>query len=483
MRKKINFNLVCFILICIFLIPIILLAFYNHPNFDDYAYSINTYQCIKNGCGTFNLIKEAFKTSYDFMYTWQGLYSSAFLLSLQPAIFGEKFYSTTTFFLLISIFIGIYIFINTIYKYILKKDKSLKFKLFISFILEFFLIETAPSGREALYWFNGAVNYAFFWSLLLIVFSGYLAYFCFNKKKPILLILLSFASFSLSGGNHVTAFAGIIIGTVFCILSFIKKKQRLLTIPLLFEILGFLINISSPGTKVRAAALAQCKQGVFNTIYTTFLKSFELFSEWISISLILMIVLLICLIWDDIKDLKFNYSKHLLLIPFISYLLIAAMMCVPYYVLGGYGAGRVLNVLYFTFAVLLIFNILLLIKYLKDKKIIKIKKFDKLKVGIISIVCIIFIGIIGNNFYFFSTSLEAFNEIRTGTAKKFSDQSYDRIRLLENKSLDKVIVKPYEAKPELLYGIDLCEITDENSCENSAINQYYNKKVVGIKQE
>ena len=159
------------------------------------------------------------------------------------------------------------------------------------------------------------------------------------------------------------------------------------------------------------------------------------------------------------------------------------MLCVPYYALGGYGAGRINNVIYFTFVILTLVNVILFVKYLSDTKVLNLKKmkvFMPKYMYYVGIFIIVFIGIIGSSLYYYSTSYEAVNELVTGEAQEYSKENYARVEKYTDKSIKEVIVSPFEHKPYLIVGADVCEITDTQKCENNAINKYYDKKVIGF---
>lgn len=476
-----NIDTKYYLVLCmiLFLIPVIVLGFYNHPYFDDYSYSIDTYKVIQSGGGLISLIKSAFLTSYQFMYEWQGLYSSAVLLALQPGIFGDNYYFITTIFMIVVLWIGIFCLFYNLNKYIIK-SKTNKYVAFLSLLTLFFLVETVPNARECLYWYNGAINYLFFWSLLLIIVGLILKYVYLTKNNIFFVMALSFLCFVLSGGNHVTAFGGLMLEFLAIIIFFKKKNGKMLIFPFLSGIIGFLININSPGTKVRAETV-NLHGDVLKTIYDVFLKSFELYSNWLSIPLILFLIIFVGTIFSVIKNKKIKYRKKFLLIPFISYIVLSGMMCVVYYVFSNFGGGRVYDTLYFSFVIFLVINITILLKYLYDRRILLI---DKIKfTDRIYIVFIVFIGVLGNNFYYFSTSYEATKELINGEAIKYDNQVNERLKILEDDKIDKVVVEPLKVKPYLLYGADFCEITDDNECNSSALNKYYDKKVIGVKND
>lgn len=483
MLEKIKINYVYILLILLFLLPLVIIGFYSFPDFDDFAYSTDTYHTLLNGGNIIDLLVAAFNTSMEFMQTWQGLYTSAFLLALQPGIFGEQFYFLTVILILAILFIGIYRLVRAIRKDIFKSTS--KQNLLLSWFILFFVTETMPNPYEAFYWFNGAVNYLFFLGLLLIIVAEYITIYNQEKISIFRVIGLSILTFLLSGGNHITAFAGLFAEFLAVVMILVNKKKKALIWPFITGLLGFIFNITSPGTAVRAAAV-NMDTSVIETLTMTFRKSFGFFSNFTSISLILFIIIILAFLLKDFKEWEIKFNKKLLLVPALSYILLCGMYCVPYYALGGYGGGRVTDTIYIIFVILVLINIGLLFKYLLDKKIVNITKIkpinNKIKM-IVTIVIIVFIGYFGNSVYYNSTTREAIYELSSGEASSFAAQQKERIAKFKDDTLDEVIVKPLTVKPHLITGTDVCVISEANACDNNAINKYYNKKVIGTKEE
>ena len=107
--------------------------------------------------------------------------------------------------MLLSLFAGIYLLVRAINKNFFKTKEN---NILLTVLILFFIIQTIPNPFEAFYWFNGAVNYVFFIGLLLIIVSEYINLYNRKKINIFRLILLCILSFLLSGGNHITAFAG-----------------------------------------------------------------------------------------------------------------------------------------------------------------------------------------------------------------------------------------------------------------------------------
>ena len=79
------------------MIPLLMLSLYNHPSADDFAYAAETHMVWKSTRNIFYVIRQAAATSVKYWNRWQGRYTSAFLLALEPGIFGEQYYRITGF--------------------------------------------------------------------------------------------------------------------------------------------------------------------------------------------------------------------------------------------------------------------------------------------------------------------------------------------------------------------------------------------------
>ena len=84
MLKK-NYRLICVLILAVSLIPYIFISFYSRPCTDDYNFSIEMIRMVEQGKnGLFSVIRTAWETNMRFYKSWNGLYMSGFLQSLQP---------------------------------------------------------------------------------------------------------------------------------------------------------------------------------------------------------------------------------------------------------------------------------------------------------------------------------------------------------------------------------------------------------------
>lgn len=226
------------------------------------------------------------ETSKIFMDSWQGLYSSAFL-------------------------VGTLFLIRNLSVYVLKDTSKNWF--WISTILTFFFIHTMPFPVEGLYWYNGAMNYIFFWAGFLFLVSQYIVLFV-KEKVVCRTLVITITAFVLSGGNHIMAFAGL------------------------------LVELAYSGNPIKTMVAATVRQVM-------------ILDEWINFTLIILFLLLTSFLYRMIKNNqnKMVYKGKNLLFLFLTLAaLMLAMWCVPYQAMGNFGSGRLRNILYMSFVVMLV---------------------------------------------------------------------------------------------------------------------------------
>lgn len=482
-RKNKNYFLI--IAVCIFLLlPLIMVGIYDRPSADDFGYSLLTHEAVQNGGNLFNITKAAINTDINYYNSWQGLYSSAFILSLQPAIFGEQFYSLTCLMLLILEFVCLNFSLKIINEVYIKEKNIFVFtsSLLILTILNLLL----PSATQGLFWYNGAMNYIpwAFTNLLGCCLLIKLFYMDKNEKRFYLLLALSATlSFLTSGGNHVTAFANILFMLMFTMFLILKKRRYYSILPLLLAIIGFIIMYMAPGTAIRQDALIQeglVPSSITSLFISTFQHTKDMSVHWMNFKWMLSLIAITPIalkISGNIKD-KLEIT-HLFATFICSALVIGGMFAVPYYAMSDFGAPRVTNVIWITFMLLSWLNYTVIICLLQKKEFINPNfETDDFK-KIVTIVIIISLFLI---FYLpqngdLSNSYICLHELKDGTAEKFAVEQDNRFNILKHSNSTDIKLKNITSG-SILYFADLK--SDPNIWPNTNVEKYYHKEHVYI---
>ena len=490
-----NKNYILIIITClILLLPILLVGSYDRPIADDYDYSIFTHEVILKGGNIFDLIMAAIQMDLKAFNGWTGLYSSSFIQSFQPGIFGESFYSLTCIIMLVIPFIFLYFSMRILNKHYIKKSNMFVFTstLVILTILTLML----PSATEGLYWYNGAINYMpwafsnFLGICILIelfytdkkksvIVSDTLTAEYKNRKFYLLLIFSTLLSFLTSGGNHVTGFANILFMLIATIFLVFKKNRHYSLLPLLFAIIGFIIMYTAPGTAIRQSWMAYTPS-ISNTFIKTFYHMNETLLSWLNYKWILTLILITPISASISKNIKDKINIITLLISIIcSLIIIGAMFAIPHYAMGVFGAPRLTNVVWITFIILSWINYTLIISLIEQMNIFTFdlnNKHYKKWFFIIAIISLFLIFCLPQNDVY-SNSYTCLQELNTGTAENFAIEMDDRINLIKSSNQDEIKVKPI-SPDSVLYFSDIGN--NASKWPNTSFEIYYNKTSIYI---
>lgn len=232
------------------LVPIIYLSFVNRATGDDYHYATLTRTAWMSSHSLAAVIKAACKTIKQFYYSWQGTWFSIFVFTLQPEVFHDGAYVLVAF-LMLFLWIG-----STFYLFdrILRKNIGLdKWSyLLVTVIFLIISIEFIPSTKSSIFWFNGCAHYLLPFAMCQILTAWLIRYSEEYRKRTFLGILIFMTL--LGGSNYLAAlFALIVTCYTGAAVLFLKKDKRILTlfVPVVFELIGLVISMKSPGNQLR----------------------------------------------------------------------------------------------------------------------------------------------------------------------------------------------------------------------------------------
>lgn len=476
-------------IIILSILPVLYIARYNHPSADDYAYSMTIHYAVKSGAGPLDIIKTAFDTSIAYMQSWQGLYSSAFLLSLQPAVFGEQYYAVTPVVIIVMLYLGTAAFFGAVLKYMLGAGK--RPALFVALVIVFYMVQAMPSPCEGLFWFNGAVNYLFFWGIMMCEAALLIRYWFQEKNGIVLMLIAASLSFITSGGNHVTAFVSILFNITGCGFALWKKKKPFMIIPTLAGIIGLIINMTAPGTAVRMAEVGT-PAGILDTILHGGYHAFACNTTYMTFSMLMLFAVLtpifVHIIRSKKQRIRFSFIACLCLILF-EYVIIAAMYCIPYYAMKSMGQGRVYDTRFVTYVLFAVITYGYALGCLIDywsKQHTQRKPIDIRGRYCGAALCAVlfaacYIAVFGGGINSSSTGVTAVGTLYAGYAQQYDEEYYTRLEILEDETLTDAVLPPFSVKPALLFFSDMN--TDSSVWPNTKVTAYYGKKSVSLRTE
>lgn len=464
----------------VLMIPLIYIGFFAHPCADDYTYGYYTHAFWSTTHSFSETLKWAFyqvKATYD---TWQGTFSSVFLMTLSPAVWGEGYYFVTPL-IMFGMLIGSHFYL--LYVLIIKLIKSSKsIWLITASVLVLLQIQTVYSPVNAFYWFNGSVHYNFMHACMIFLFATALQIGTNNKTyKEVLLCMVACILAILCGGaNYSTALLGILGCSVLLIMKWFKKKKAVwYFVPIVIYAFAFYKNVTAYGNAVRQASFN--KNTPINAIIQSFQSSNQYIGECISINLILFMVMMIPIFWKLTEQVKYKVWMPLL-VTVISYCSIACMFTPSCYAMSFSGPERLLNIIKFWFILLLFINEALWIgfiaKFFREKEF-KFKVDVRQYVFVVLILIVVFFVINVENRMYDYSSYAAYVSLKTGEAEQYHEEYLQRVEMLESEE-SFVVLQAFTQKPWLLYFDDIT--TDAYDWRNNAMKLWYGKEGVILEQ-
>lgn len=457
------------ILILVLLIPVAVLALYARPSADDYVYAVRTHAVVQQyGFDVPRLLAAAWETTVYFFQNWQGLYVSGFILALQPAIFGNAWYGLTLACVLVPLFLCLYGSARLVIRRLEPAQKHLP--LALTLLVLFSFVEGMPSPVEGLYWFNGAMNYLPYFALT-VLNAGLVFALCLplsRTRRCAYAVAGVVIGLVIGGGHQVVGELNLLL-LLLALFVTLRRRNFWICPAFVSAVLGLLINVMAPGTRVRSDGFAGA--GFLEAVVKSFVLAGMEWIRWLDVPLLCLLALLAlplrrlsqsaCL-----SDRMFRRPWYGVM---VTYLLMWAMIFLPSYTMGGIGAGRLLNVVWMTFVLGLAVSEFLFFGWLERVQGFSLARAEqalwhrgRLMVGtvVVMLLCMACIGshtVKEGQDNYFATSLEALYELADGQAARFASALDAREAALSDPDQPDVAITPLKAeeRPWLLFYTDV----------------------------
>ncbi len=481
--EKINVKKCIVLLIVLSIVPVLYLSFFSSPSVDDYDFGSRTKAVVETGSfNPIDYVKAAADTVVHYYSSWQGMYSATFISALQPGVFGEQFYFLTPVIMIALCLIGFLFAGKRLFRFI-NVDKKTAF--FLSLVIWFYFFQTMPNPREGLFWFNGAFTYVGFLAITMINLTVLLEQYK-GKLKISTIVLTSFVALFISGGSVPVAFfnilfMGLIVGYI---LVFDKAKGK--CIPLIFPIvaavIGFIIMYIAPGNANRQAFFLE--PSITRTIVASATGYFASAFSWLNVSFFLFLLILTPFALRITKNMSgFKFYK-LIMLFLAHFMLVCGMLAGPYHGMGYYGDGRVTNVIYAVFILTIIVVYGYAIGWLQQIKLLEIS-FDNApsyvkKIAVIFCSTVAFCGILffGSDYFEYSTTISAVDEISRGVHIEYKQEMDHRTAVLNDDTVLNPVFDPIEETSAFFGGETL--VANKWDWPNGGIAIYYGKESVAL---
>ena len=459
----------------ILLIPTVYLGKYDFMKADDYTYGGLAHRTYMETGSYFQALKAGFKTVKTTYETWQGTFSSVFLMAVFPSIVNYRFYKLVPAIMVFSITAAMFYLSDTLVYRVLKGKRV--YSIITGALLSMTVIERMYTVPGAIYWYNAAVHYIFAHSCFVILATACIN-ICITKQKVeriILIVLSLILAIEVGGSNYATILiASVSLVSLTVILFVTTKKKAFFVLPAVsVELAATIINVCAPGNKVRGSNYSG--NSAVKSILMSF-KSAGLYSiKWFDLFTLVILVMFIPVFWNIASKISYKFKCHYLVLIY-SFCVIATGFTSSYFSMGDAGLSRTQNVIKITWQILLLVNEAYIIGYIR-------KKFGKRDMSIPFLALVLCYALLlippatikklGT-----ITSYTAFEFLIYGHAGAFWNENMERLAILENPEITEVEFRPHSVTPFYLYVSDITY--DANNWENTGMAGYYGKTYVKL---
>lgn len=462
------------------LLPILRLAMFTTPWYDDYSYTYFTKSLFQEKGSLLDAVNGAAYTTRTWWYCWQGTYSSIFLMALSPLSFGEEYYWMGVMAIILFFLISTMLLVKVAFKHILKAKTSTQFMA--AALITGALVEFIYNSQQGLFWYNSAVHYTFMHGVVFLFITILIKMFYAEKMWEICgwTFLEAILAVVCAGSNFVSALQGFLCLGVAMLLMVLYKKKAIwfCLLPMTVYGCGLYISISAPGNAIRSSYYQGF--GAVESVWNSFVAALEHFWEFTGPQFFVVLALFALIVWNTVKDLKLSF-RYPGLVSLLSFCFYATGFTSSFYGMGNAGLARTWIVVKFTLLLLLFVNTVYWIGWVmrvwreKEKEIKSAKHYvwyyALIATGIL--LCFLFTEGQARDFSTFG----AYYYVHTGEAANHRLEYEQRIETIKNGG-DDVVVKPMFWKPWFLFKGELS--TNPGAEANREMAKWYGKQSITL---
>ena len=488
--KGILINIACILAIVIVVFPLLWLAQYNYPSADDWSYGASGYQVIKSGGSFFEVLKASINTTWQTYMNVEGRFVGIFLATLQPGIWGEKYYVVVPFILIGAIvFSEMLLFKSVLCEGCKKENKWLWLPVVAPMLIMQILY--CPFTEESFYWYTGSMYYTFSYglSLVLLVLFWRLATKEYSKGTyAVMAVAAGLLAVMVGGMNFGTSLACLLSLLVLSFIFIIYNRKALFRtwFVTLLEMVSLMLCVFAPGNTNRINNnFGGETEGALEAVWMSLVRSFTNIYSWTNIKVILMIMFVIPFLWKCLKNIKWKF-RFPGIFTLMTFGLYASQSAPTMYVNGTTGGGRMAAVLFYSYFVWIVGNIIYWLGWLSKRQykagviLDKIQsKFGKWLISYCVLVSVLLVGLIYVTDLRQISSYRAYRDWKQGWAEQYAYEWEARLEILHDDSIKEVEFQPLSVFPEVIMYTDL---QDENGYlwVNEACATYYDKESIKI---
>lgn len=233
------------ILLVLNLIPVYGISVFNHASADDFVYGLLVHHAWKATHSPAAWAAAFVQQMRDSYASWQGSYMAVFFSTLMPAVFGERGYIVSTWFLVTLYTFSNFFFFRKLagstsrhsagtsrhsaaapkYSGVRLPDSTCVADVAAA-LVTLVGLNCLPRAIDMFFWYNGAVNYITFYSLTMIVLGFFMQLLRDGGLHPAKLVLAAVLAFAGSGGNYVPSLVHVELMVLLTLLFLISCVRR-----------------------------------------------------------------------------------------------------------------------------------------------------------------------------------------------------------------------------------------------------------------
>lgn len=476
-------NIVCVLALLAVIFPLLMIARYNYPSADDWSYGVAGYNAIKRGEGISGVLKGSLETVKDNYLHWEGRFVNSFLASLQPGIWGEKYYGIVAWLMIGSIiFSEIFLCAGLLGKGSGRANRLLAVPIIVPpLILQ---ILYSPYPEESFYWYTGSVNYTFVYGLSLVLLTLFLKMAAAERppkwKYGLWAVIACVLAVLVGGDNFATSLSSfltlLILSALFLRLD--RKAFRRTWFLTVLVGISLMLCIFAPSNANRIDANFGGETGnAVEAIVMSLVRSFTNIYSWTNIKVILMILFILPFVWKAVKGMSFSF-RFPGLFTLVTFGLYASQITATMYVDGTTGGGRMGAILFYSYYVWIVGNVCYWAGWLSRRRAWACN-FGRYVLLYCALTGLALAGILYFADLHTLTSYKAYRNWKQGFAQQYAAEWDARLEILHDDSIKEVEFEPLSVYPEMLLYTDL-QREDGYIWVNHACADYYGKTEVRI---
>lgn len=485
-KKLMLISAACVIALAVILWPLLAISKYNYASADDWSYGVHTYQVIRNNEGVAAFIRAVVDTVRN--DNWEARFANVLLASLQPGIFGEHCYAIVAYLMIGSIiFSEMYLLAQCIGK----ESRGLILPISIPMVMIQLLY--CPFPEESFYWYTGAVNYTFIYSLSLVMTALVIRLGMHEITRVNRIICSAIAcllAVLVGGDNYATSLSTFcsLLCMQIAFLIWHKKAFKRTWFVVLIEAISMLKCMTSPLTQTRIDANfgGTTANTPLMAIWLSFEKTFLNIISWTDIKMILLLLLVLPFAWKAVRRVRYSFRMPAAF-TMLSFGVYSSQATATLYVDNNMGGGRQCAILWYFYVLWIVANEIYWCGWIAGR-ILKPEKSEKVDnltqkyllryCGVVGVLLAVAV-LLGNVQQ--TSSYRAYRMWKNGWAQAYGEGWEERFKVLKDDSVKDVVFTPLYPVELIMYA-DL-QPEDGYTWVNVACADYYGKESITVVTE